>query len=152
MNQSHLILSVLSLICAIGLQSTDAAPPFIVKTIFFQPVDADHLADPKIRDLMEDTQEFYASEMDRHGFGRKTFDLERDKSGQMIIHHVEGKHQSHHYISNTWEKVRGDLPVGFNPSVAPWEKKDEIRVILVGGIPLVDSIALGGAYSYHSNR
>ncbi len=39
--------------------------------------------------LIKETQLFFADEMERHGFGRKTFQFEADASGNTVVHHGE---------------------------------------------------------------
>ena len=39
--------------------------------------------------LIKETQRFFADEMERHGFGRKTFQIETDVSGNTVIHRGE---------------------------------------------------------------
>lgn len=43
----------------------------------------------RIEGLMTTTQEFFASEMTRHGYGRKTFDVIRDRWGRVEITTIE---------------------------------------------------------------
>ena len=43
------------------------------------------------------TQTFYAEQMEAHGYGRKTFQLETDAQGEPIIHCVVGKHPHDNY-------------------------------------------------------
>ena len=44
-------------------------------------------ADTEIDALIKETQRFFADEMERHGFGRKTFQFETDASGNTVVHH-----------------------------------------------------------------
>lgn len=127
---------------------------FIVKTIYFQPAGAPALADvqEKISKLSIDSQQLYASEMDRHGFGEKTYRLEKDADDNVIIHHVVGEHAANHYVFSTSSKVFPELPDGLNPDTSPWNKQDTIRVIVVGGITLVNGRSWGVGWPRHSNR
>ncbi|MXV82687.1 T9SS type A sorting domain-containing protein [Candidatus Poribacteria bacterium] len=47
--------------------------------------------------VMTDIQQFVANEMERHGFGRKTFRLETDELDRVVVHRVTGKFLSSHY-------------------------------------------------------
>lgn len=127
---------------------------FIVQTIYFQPTNAPAFVDAKaqIADLMHETQEQYANEMERHGFGRKTFRTERDATNQVIVHHVIAKHNTFHYVHDTWDKVAPELPDKFDTSTPPWSKQDSVRVIIIGGITSVNSIRWGIGWPRHSNR
>ena len=58
-----------------------AAPPdFVVRVIYFIPSDRPPQPDidAKFDTLIKEVQNFYADEMERHGYGRKTFSLETD--------------------------------------------------------------------------
>ena len=59
--------------------------------------------DAKINRLIKDVQQFYADEMERHGFGRKTFEFETDAHGNAVVDHVIGDEDSRfeHY---DWSK------------------------------------------------
>ncbi len=48
--------------------------------------------------------------MERHGFGRKTFELETDDSGHTAVHHVIGKFDNSHYGRGTLSKVDEEIP------------------------------------------
>ena len=43
--------------------------------------------DAEIDALIKKTQRFFADEMERHGFGRKTFQFEADANGNAVVHH-----------------------------------------------------------------
>ena len=43
--------------------------------------------DAKIDALIKKAQRFFADEMERHGFGRKTFQFEADANGNAVVHH-----------------------------------------------------------------
>ena len=77
----------------------DDSPEYVVRVTYFIPNDRepDPNMDEKLDTLIKDTQQFYADEMERHGFGRKTFRFEADTTGNALIHHVEGKFNNAHY-------------------------------------------------------
>ena len=50
-------------------------------------------------------QSFYADQMEAHGYGRKTFQIETDGQGTPIVHHVDGDHSDSHYKST---EIPGD--------------------------------------------
>jgi hypothetical protein len=54
---------------------------------------------------MKDIQQYYQSEMTRHGFTDKTFPLEVDKDNKLIIHIVNAKHNSDHYFRDSMFKM-----------------------------------------------
>ena len=51
--------------------------PYTVRLIYFLPSDRSPQQDidPKLDTLIRDVQQFYANEMERHGFGRKNLYL-----------------------------------------------------------------------------
>ena len=54
--------------------------------------------------LIKDVQQFYANQMEAHGFGRKTFQIETDAQGKAIVHHVKGRF-NHTYYRDNWHEV-----------------------------------------------
>jgi hypothetical protein len=52
--------------------------------------------------VLEDLRSFYRDEMQRQGFGPKTFELERDANGKLVIHLVKGKQPDSGYARATW--------------------------------------------------
>ena len=64
---------------------------FVVRTIYFQPQGTpDKTAE--IRKMMADVHDFFGREMQRNGFGFKTFHIEKDTNAQIVVHTVKGKH------------------------------------------------------------
>ncbi len=63
-----------------------------VKVLYFRPNDrpAKKNINDDIDKLMKHAQKFYANNMENYGFGRKTFELETDKNGKTIVHHIIG--------------------------------------------------------------
>ena len=86
--------------------------PHMVRLIYFLPNDRppQRDIDTKLDTLIRDVQQFYADEMERHGFGRKTFMFEADATGKAMVHRVEGEFTDSYYRQNTfykvWEEVR----------------------------------------------
>ena len=84
-----------------------AYPPQI-RLIYFFP--GDHTLQPNIdtelETLIKQTQDFYAEQMENHGFGRKTFHLETDSNGKAVVHHVQGSSPAEDYISRSISIVR----------------------------------------------
>ncbi len=79
----------------------DASPEYVVRAIYFVPNDRepDPDIDTKLDTLMKESQQFYADLMEFHGFGRKTFRLETNATGNVMVHHVNGKF-NHAYYQN----------------------------------------------------
>ena len=87
----------------------------IVRLIYFRPRDRRHRPDrvTALRKLIKDVQQFYANEMERHGFGRKTFTVETDADGELLVHHVDGKFTDAHYQIHTPDKVWKEIKEQF---------------------------------------
>ena len=90
-------------------QGTLAQPS--VRLVYFLPKDRPARPDriEALRQLIKDAQEFYADEMQRHGYGRKTFRVETDRSGEPIVHRFNGRFNEHHYYQRitdfkVWEE------------------------------------------------
>ena len=76
--------------------------PSLVSLIYFRPSDIPVRpnVDAEIDALIKEAQRFYADEMERHGFGRKTFQFEADANGNAVVHHVNGKFTEAYYKQN----------------------------------------------------
>ena len=73
----------------------------MVRLVYFLPKDRSPRPDRvrSLRQTIKDAQEFYADEMERHGFGRKTFNIETNKNGNPVVHHVYGKFNENYYYN-----------------------------------------------------
>ena len=86
------------------------SPENTVRVIYFLPNDRQLQSDidAKLDTLMKDSQQFYADQMESHGFNRRTFRLETDASGEVVIHHVKGKFNNVYYNQSpgsAWEEI-----------------------------------------------
>ena len=82
-----------------------------VRLIYFLPKDRPARPDriEALRQLIKDTQQFYADEIERHGYGRKTFRVETDRSEEPIVHRFKGRFNERHYYQRltdfkVWEE------------------------------------------------
>ena len=87
---------------------TDSRP--IVRLIYFRPRDRQPQPDieAKMDRLIKDVQKFYADEMERHGFGRKTFQFETDTNGNAVVYHINGRSDDRYYhdvSSVAWQEI-----------------------------------------------
>ena len=73
-----------------------------------------------LRDVMVAVQSFFASEMDRHGFGEKTFDFQD-------IEVIEGNRNLAYYDASHWRIVN-------ESDLIEWGLDNQIYVIFVGGV------------------
>lgn len=111
-----------------------ANPTYIVRTVYFQPTDAPNPQNREIINLLIESQDFYRSEMDRHGYGPKTFTLETDGAGNVGFYPIRGKHKADYYVNDTYNRIKSELPRAFTlPALA----KDNVLVIIVAGVHIV---------------
>ena len=90
----------------------------MVRVVYFLPSDRRPQPDinTKLDTLIKDVQQFYADEMERHGFGRKTFRIETDRNGKALVHHVRGRFKDAHYQKSTDRKVYEETKERFDRS------------------------------------
>ena len=95
-----------------------AAERDIVRLIYFLPrgrsVQPDMSAN--LDTLIREVQQFYAAEMRRHGFGRKTFTFETDEAGKTYVYQVHGKFRDRYYHTQTSDKVMAEVTEQFDIS------------------------------------
>ena len=88
-------------------ESTVSGP--VVRLIYFLPRDRRPRPDinAQMDRLIKDIQTFYADEMERHGFGRKTFQFETDADGNAVVYHITGRDDDvdYHYSQNVWGEI-----------------------------------------------
>ena len=121
---------------------------FVVKTIYFQPQGTPDKTE-EIRKVMADTHDFIGREMQRNGFGLKTFRIEKDANDQIVVHNVKGKHPAANYNTDTaYNAISPELPNRF-------KVKNNIHIIFVGGMQRINHLgvnALGvGVSSFGHN-
>ena len=121
---------------------------FVVKIIFFQPQGTPDKT-KEIRKVMADTHDFIGREMQRNGFGFKTFRIEKDANDQIIVHNVKGKHPAANYIADTtYNAISPELPNRF-------KVPNNIHIIFVGGMMRINhhgTSALGVGTSIFGNH
>ncbi len=90
--------------------------PERVRLFYFLPSDRPVRPDrvKAFLQLVKDTQQFYADEMERHGFGRKTFRVETDKDGEPFVHHIDGNFEDAYYHKKTSDKVWKEITQRFD--------------------------------------
>ena len=125
-------------------QSDDSDP--IVKLIYFLPRGNTPQPDidMKFDEVLKGSQKFYADEMERHGFGRKTFNFETDTRGNAVVNHVNGRFRDAHYLTEPWVKVWDEIEERFDRSQSIYlvaiELSGESNLCGIGG----DHGGLGG--------
>ena len=68
----------------------------------------------KLDTLIKNVQTFYADEMERHGFGRKTFAYETDSHSNAVVHRINGNFLDTHYHHYTSDKVTEEVSRHFD--------------------------------------
>ena len=94
----------------------ETSPKYVLRQIYFYPSDREpsDALEAKLDTIVKEIQQFYADEMERHGFGRKTFTLETDENGRTVKHRVKGKFPTSHYIpayNNTFTEIEEYLDI-----------------------------------------
>ena len=110
-------------ICLIALffvphfaHAQDSRP--IVRLIYFVPHDrqTEPGIDAEIDRVIKQVQQHYADEMERFGYGKKTFELEISAKGKAVVHHVKGKFSDIYYRSGTFWKIWDEISKLYNTS------------------------------------
>ena len=90
----------------------------IVRLIYFLP--SDRQPQPQINTKMDrmikSVQGYYADVMEAHGFGKKTFRIETNATGKVVVHRVKGQFADAYYHNDPWEKVWKEISKQFNTS------------------------------------
>ena len=101
----------------VTVEFDDRLPPTIdtngmVRLVYFLPNDRQARSERRsaLRQLINDAQAFFADEMQRHGYGRKTFTVETDENGIPVVHQIDGKFSDNYYYTGTTDfKVWDEL-------------------------------------------
>ena len=100
------------------INSQESVPQDVVRLIYFLP--SDRAAQPDITEkldkLIEEVQQFYADQMEHHGFGKKTFTFEKNEDGSARVYLVEGRYTDKYYLENTFTRVEGEVNERFDGS------------------------------------
>ena len=101
-----------------GFAQQSTSSDRMVRVVYFLPNDRRPQPDINIKldTLIKDVQQFYANEMERHGFGRKTFRIETDRNGKALVHHVRGRFNDTHYQKHTDRRVYEETKERFDRS------------------------------------
>ena len=85
-------------------------PEYVVRVIYFLPNDRQPQPDMDTRldATIKEAQQFFADQMEAHGFGRKTFGFEADETGNVVVHHVNGKFDDAYYQHPSTQDMLGD--------------------------------------------
>ena len=105
--------------------------PYTVRLVYFLPNDRTPVPDidTKLDTLIKNVQKFYANEMERHGFGGKTFAFETDADGNAVVHPINGQFASSYYAGNLGNAVDNVLLEVFNR----FDTSKNINLVAVDG-------------------
>ena len=140
------VFSLLILICSMAvfphINLAEDAPP-IVRIVYFIPTDRTPQPDidAKMDAQIKDVQQYYADQMEGHGYGRKTFQFETDALGKAVVHRVNGKFEGQHYLNETHISVNEELAERFDLS-------ENIYYIVVDNELVNGSCGVGHPYNH----
>ena len=105
--------TLLVILLFVLMPTTADAVSFTVRVIYFLPIDTADApnVDAKIDRMVKSAQKFFANEMEHHGYGRKTFNLETNTKGEIVVHRVKGRFSRAYY--QTIDRTKPELPDQF---------------------------------------
>ena len=113
----------------------------VVRLFYFLP--SDRLAQPDITEkldkLIKEVQQFYADQMEQHGFGKKTFTFEKNGDGSAKVYLVEGQYADKYYLKNTVARVEREVNERFD------ESKDIYLITVDISSEGIGNVAVAGA-------
>ena len=113
-----------------------------VRAVYLTPTDVAEPLEEEIslkRNILIDVQRFYGKEMNKRGYGYKTFNLEKDDNNRVIIHKIKGKRTLKQY--EKLELTRREVNAAFgNPFNIGAE--DVIWVVFLAGAEQIKGGAL----------
>ena len=96
----RLVLSCSILLFLFAMSSkADVSSNKKVRLVYFVPSDR-HSRESQVialRELLKEAHRFFANEMEKHGFGRKTFSFEYDDQGEPKVHEIRGEFKRRYY-------------------------------------------------------
>jgi hypothetical protein len=110
-----------------------SAPLKSLRVIYFTPSDREPVPQyqERLGAILQDLRTFYRSEMHRHGFGAKTFELEHDSAGKFTVHLVKGRKTTKAYAER-WEQRRELIGGECEEALAPkriWFSNETVAVV-----------------------
>ena len=90
--------------------------PRTVRLVYFSPNDRPfgQEVDETMKRSIRKVQNFYAEQMQAHGYGDRTFRIESDANGEPIVHRLEGQHSDDHYLADPHVTVFGEIQQVFD--------------------------------------
>ncbi len=98
------LFTILTLTFVPNIFAQDDSSEYVVRVIYVQSnyIEPQEDSVNTLKAMVKDIQTFYADEMERYGYGRKTFQLETDAADNVIVHHLKGNFP---YDENTRDKI-----------------------------------------------
>ena len=136
-----------------GYSQDGAIDERTVRLIYLLPNDRQSQPDidVKLDKLIKEVQQFYADEMERHGYGRKTFRFESDTNGNAIVHHVDGLYNDFYYRSNVGANITniyGELQERFDFTKNIYIVSVEISTDVLNEGTETEACGAGGEYGF----
>ncbi|MDE0634416.1 MAG: M12 family metallo-peptidase, partial [Candidatus Poribacteria bacterium] len=121
-NHKFFVFTSLIILIVLGIhgisygQNLNVGEPRTVRMIYFLPDDLPFRADvvQKMKDVIHTVQNFYAEQMQAHGYGNKTFQFETEDQGEPKVHRVNGKHPFSYYDNTLGNAVIAELEQTFD--------------------------------------
>ena len=91
--------------------------PRMVRIIYFLPNDQSYRSTvvQQMKNKVRLAQTFFAEQMDVHGYGKLTFDVETDAQGESVVHQVNGQHDTDYYHADRYHfRVLNEVEEMFN--------------------------------------
>ena len=90
--------------------------PRTVRMIYFLPNDRPFRQEvvDSMKVAIRRVQTFYAEQMQAHGYGKKTFRVETDAQGELMVHRVDGRHPDSRYISRAYKTMYDEIEQRFD--------------------------------------
>ena len=91
--------------------AVEPAAPRYLRLVYFTPADREPYPDHRgrVTRIMKDIQEFYRVQMDRNGWGPRTFSLQEDTGGQVLLHEVRGAQPADYYTFHRGHELRAEV-------------------------------------------
>ena len=93
------------------LADLNAGEPRQVRLIHFRPNDRPYreTTAAQLKAMVLQAQSFFSEQMEAHGYGPRTFALEEDAKGELVVHGVEGQHPDSHYSDDPHVEVFSEI-------------------------------------------
>lgn len=142
MNCKRFFIAILSVFL---ISTAIADAQFMLRAVYFQPTDAPPLTRDHFQ-MISDVQDFYRTEIERHGYDPKTFTLDTTDEGHFRIYTIKAKHPAIHYLSDTYNQLVAELPFDFRRQSPIGQ--NNIHLIIVAGLDRVENARLGVGFPY----